>query len=140
MLQVNVLMHTADVTIAKWQLSKIHKLKEKNTSDTDDRNKLHITDTDDHLVLKSDFASAKQDKASGVFSSDPNVQLEGGLSSDQVVDLENKFDGPEEENGGAVWDIFRRQDVPKLEEYLKEHHKEFKHTLGSPVDQVHTPH
>lgn len=64
------------------------------------------------------------------------MQLEGSLSSDQVVDLENKFDGPEEENGGAVWDIFRRQDVPKLEDYLKEHQKEFKHTLGSPVDQV----
>ncbi|MCD7463583.1 hypothetical protein HAX54_050894 [Datura stramonium] len=28
------------------------------------------------------------------------------------------------------------QDVPKLKEYLKEHHKEFRHTLDSPVDQV----
>uniref|UniRef100_M1B2D6 JmjC domain containing protein n=1 Tax=Solanum tuberosum TaxID=4113 RepID=M1B2D6_SOLTU len=133
---VNVLMHTADVTIAKWQLSRIDELKKKKASDSDDKKELHITDTDDHLVLKSGFASSKQEKASDVFSSDWNVQLEGSLSSDQVVDLENKFDGPEEENGGAVWDIFRRQDVSKLENYLKEHHKEFKHTLGSPVDQV----
>ncbi|XP_004232586.1 lysine-specific demethylase JMJ26 [Solanum lycopersicum] len=133
---VNILMHTADVTITKWQLSKIDELKKKKASASDDQKELNNTDTDDHLVRKNDFASAKQEKASDVFSSDENVQLEGSLSSDQVVDLENKFDGPEEENGGAVWDIFRRQDVPKLEDYLKEHQKEFKHTLGSPVDQV----
>ncbi|XP_060194192.1 lysine-specific demethylase JMJ27-like isoform X2 [Lycium barbarum] len=131
---VNVLMHTADVTFAKWQLSKIDKRKEEYTSR--DRIELHITDRDDHLVLKSDFASAKQENASNCFSPDRNVQLEGNLSSDQVADLGNKSDGPEEENVGAVWDIFRRQDVPKLEEYLKEHHKEFRHTHDSPVDQV----
>lgn len=106
---VNVIMHTADVTISKHQLSKINKLKEKYASS--DRKELHIADTDDHLVLESDLASANQEKASGGY-------------------------GPEEENGGAVWDIFRRQDVPKLEEYLKEHHKEFRHTFGLPVDQV----
>lgn len=109
-------------------------LKEKYASS--DRKELHITDTDDHLVLESDLASANEEKASGGFSYEQNVQLEDALSSDQVVDLEYKFDGPEEENGGAVWDIFRRQDVPKLEEYLKEHHKEFRHTFGLPVDQV----
>ncbi|GAB2223787.1 hypothetical protein Droror1_Dr00004527 [Drosera rotundifolia] len=38
--------------------------------------------------------------------------------------------------GGAVWDIFRRQDVSILQEYLKKHFREFRHTYGSPLQQV----
>ncbi|XP_004308619.1 PREDICTED: lysine-specific demethylase JMJ25-like [Fragaria vesca subsp. vesca] len=38
--------------------------------------------------------------------------------------------------GGALWDIFRVQDVPKLEQYIKKHCREFRHIQCRPLKQV----
>jgi hypothetical protein len=37
---------------------------------------------------------------------------------------------------GALWDIFRRKDVPILEEYLNKHFREFNHFNCLPLTQV----
>lgn len=50
--------------------------------------------------------------------------------------LAHSFDSA---SGGALWDIFRREDVPKLEEYLRKHHSDFKHYFGEPVKEVDHP-
>lgn len=59
-----------------------------------------------------------------------------GSSSTARNSLIKKKHIPEAVHAGAVWDIFRREDVPKLSAYLKTHWKEFRHVDDAPLKSV----
>lgn len=91
-----------------------------------------IRDLDEHVPIESSAfanASLSLNNSSVQTRINPethNAHLQSGKTSRDIVE------------GAAVWDIFRRQDVPMLTEYLQKHQKEFCHYNNSVVDFVST--
>lgn len=112
---MNVLTHTKSVTLNSEQLSNIKYLQEKHASQ--DMIECYGTEreTDEWENGHENTASGLQDKESEV-------------AAHESRDVE----------GAALWDIFRRQDVPKLEDYVRKHFREFRHIYGNPLPQVPT--
>ncbi|XP_054808574.1 lysine-specific demethylase JMJ26-like isoform X2 [Prosopis cineraria] len=103
---VNVLTHTFETPLDADLLATIEDLKEKH--------------------LKHDREELYGD----------GQEVEANVENGKATDFENKLIGYDSVEGGALWDVFRRQDVPKLQEYLKKHFREFRHVNCIPLQQV----
>lgn len=121
---MNILTHTAEVALTEEQHSAVEQLRKKHRAQ----------DLKERLALeRMDGATFDKEMIVSEEKEEPEVSrydLEGNMSPCSTTD------GKMEETGGALWDIFRREDIPKLQAYLIKHSREFRHTFCSPVEQV----
>ncbi|CAN8289237.1 unnamed protein product [Cochlearia groenlandica] len=104
---VNILTHTAEVTLTEAHIAAVKDRKRKHK----EHDKL------ENNTIQGESAELKVAKT--------------------LMSLENAQN--HKQMGSALWNIFRRVDVPILEEYMRKHCKEFRHTYGCPVKKVNHP-
>ncbi|XP_019427794.1 PREDICTED: lysine-specific demethylase JMJ25-like isoform X2 [Lupinus angustifolius] len=127
---VNVLTHIADVKLEHKNFVAIDTLKLRHLEQ--DKKELFRDDQEGETNV-------------GMPASSPSTvdDLSNGSELQDVEKVKMKHESMmsigEDASDGALWDIFRRQDVPKLQEYLKKHFREFRHVHCRPLNQVMHP-
>ncbi|RZB84955.1 Lysine-specific demethylase JMJ25, partial [Glycine soja] len=135
---VNVLTHIAEVKLDSDQLTVIEKLKQKHLEQ--EKRELLGDDQDGETNVDMLNNSSSTINALDRQSSVEVMEQEGGLCDGKEVD---QFHQPSSSNEVAIanedgisYGSELIEDVPKLQEYLKKHFREFRHVHCCPLKQL----
>lgn len=153
-----LLMHSAEVKHQGIRHSRNEELHESDGTTAKrsffgDKKKLGLSevDMDSHGTL-ADLASHKHGENVGLRLElnderdemmEDNTYSESAITSEEekgmnevIIDNCTERAGSSKSNSGIIWDVFRRQDVTKLNEYLKSHWREFDFSPKQSADSL----
>lgn len=134
-----LLVHTSEAKLKDWQRTKIEMI-QKAYKESD----VKESPGDPQICSRGSSPDSSVDTKNNGLDLDSNQNesimnqgfeyyssAEGNMVGCELP-LKQNGDMSENTHPGVLWDVFRRQDVPKVTEYLKMHWKDF----GKPDDMV----